>query len=969
MVERYGMSSETMNGIWIVHLLPLWLLSLVLYVTCQQPQQQLKYAISEELELGTFVGNVKSDANLHERYTAQELEKVKFRFLSTPDLDFTLAEDSGFIWTADRIDRDVVCPKAAECVFNLDIVVLIPENMRFLEIIKIELEIEDLNDNFPQFPEPKISHRISESAMPGTGFVIPTAIDPDSEHFGIQGWELSPTDSKFDLHMRNKVDGSVELRIVLKEVLDREEENYYDMKVIAYDGGQPPKTGSMEIHVEIQDTNDNDPVFTNTTYEAKVAENIPIYSTILRVTAHDLDIGVNGEVLYAFSTQTKAAYGHLFGIRNKTGEIYTKSELDYEKGAVYHLSVMAHDQGPDSIPADTTVIIRVLDINDNKPQITINTLAASGTDAAEISEDAKPYTFVAHLTVSDPDSGGNGEFTCSLANKHFALEQMYSGEYKIINLTPLDRETRQTYNLQITCKDNGASPQFAIKNLQVTVVDINDNIPIFRQEIYTAAVVENNLVGAVLLHVNATDDDIGDYGKVHYFLEDKVTNLFYINQNSGTIMAKAEFDHEKMQNISFVVTAVDGGDPAFSTSVPVYIKIEDENDEFPTFYKERYFFNVHENKPQGTVVGAISAVDLDSDPYNQFEFSLIPSHGSVNFFNIHPKTGEITTSAELDREETSVYNLIAAVNDVNNPQMSSTATVVVTLLDTNDCIPTFEYPSSDNNTIKISNLAHLGYEVTRVKAIDRDISRNGNVTYEFYKGNEEGYFSIDPLSGSISIAECLERIEHQLYQFMIVARDQGVPQMSAMTNLNIEVNKSIPFTYHQKPHLLGPNTTIVISLTCISVVVLLILIIAIVLIRQQDKNKNSQKYVEALKVLSAKDDSNNADNIGSRNTFTDLNSKTIQPREATIVSVGNGKVLVTESTELQTFSKTVIPQHGTTNSTPKVHNQNEGNHHLDAHLAAVNASRENNHQQYIPEVSITPYSSLPSYECRMDGSL
>ena len=939
-----------MSITWIPHLLPLWLLTLVVYVTCQQPKQHLTYTISEELELGTFVGNVKSDANLHERYTTEELEKVKFRFLSTPDLDFTLAEDSGFIWTANRIDRDEVCPKALECIFNLDIVALIPENMRFLEIIKITLAVEDLNDNAPQFPEPKISHRVSESAMPGTGFVIPTAIDPDSEHFGIQGWELSPNDSKFDLHMRNKVDGSVELRIVLKEVLDREKESYYDMKVIAYDGGLPPKTGSMDIHVQVQDTNDNEPIFTNTTYEAKVAENIPIETTIVQVTANDLDTGANGEVFYEFSTQTKAAYGHLFGIRNKTGEIYTKKKLDYEKGAVYHLSVMAHDQGPDSIPADTTVIVRVLDMNDNAPQITVNTLAASGTDAAEIAENAKPHTFVAHLTVGDPDSGENGEFTCSLTHNHFALEQMYSGEYKIINLAPFDRETKQIYDLQITCKDHGALPQFAIKNLQVTVVDVNDNAPIFHEEIYTAAVVENNLVGAVLLHVNARDDDIGDYGTVHYFLDDEVTKLLYINQKSGTIMAKAEFDHEQMQNISFIVTAVDGGEPAFSTSVPVFIKIEDENDEFPTFDQESYFFNVQENKPQGTLVGVINAVDLDSDPYNQFEFSLVPSHGSVNFFNIQPKTGVITTSIVLDREETSVYNLIVSVNDLTDAKMSSTAIVLINIRDTNDNAPTFEYPSSDNNTIHISNLAHLGYEVTRVKAVDKDISRNGNVTYEFYKGNEEGYFSIDPLSGSISIAECIKHIEHQLYQFMIVARDQGVPQMSAMTNLNIVVNKSIPFSYAHKPHLLGPNTTIVISLTCISVVVLLILIIAIVLIRQQDKNKNSPKYVEALKVLSAKDSSKDAENIDSSNNLTSVNTKTIQPREATVMSVGNGKVLVAETTELQTFAKMPIPGHKSSNSDPKFLVENQKNQHLDAHLAAVNACRENNLHQYLPEV-------------------
>ncbi len=408
----------------------------------------------------------------------------------------------------------------------------------------------------------------------------------------------------------------------------------------------------------------------------------------------------------------------------------------------------------------------------------------------------------------------------------------------------------------------------------------------------------------------------------------------------------------------------------------MYSQIEDENDEFPTFSQESYSFNVAENKPQGTRVGLVNAVDLDSPPYNQFEYSLVPSHGSVNFFNIHPQTGEITTSIVLDREETAVYNLIVSANDLMDAEMSSTATVIITLLDSNDNAPTFEYPSSDNNTIQMSNLAHLGYEVTHVRAIDRDISRNGNLTYEFYKGNEGGYFNIDSLTGSISVAESLKHIDYHLYQFVIVARDQGVPQMSAMTNLNIVVNKSIPFPYTQKPHLIGPNTTIVVSLTCISIVIVLVLIVAIVLIRRQDKNKKSQKYLEALKVLSAKDAPRDAENMGSGNNLTAVNAKTIQPREATVMSVGNGKILVAETTELQTFSvgskspsvvtPVVTPRDEasgphTTGADSQVHVENSQNHNMDAHqalaaqAAAVAASRDHNSHQYLPEVSLCFY--------------
>ena len=918
---------------------------------------------SEELEMGAFVANIKQDANLQGKYTKEEMDMVKFRFLSTPDLDFTLDENTGFIWTAQRIDRDEVCPRAMACTFTLDIVVLIPETMRFLEIIKISLEVVDLNDNGPQFPEPLISHRVSESAMPGSSFVIPTAIDPDSGDFGIQGFELWPSDSKFDLHMKSKVDGSVELRLVLKEQLDREDKSSYDLKVIAFDGGTPPKTGSMDIHVEVQDTNDNEPKFTNSTYEVSVPENVPVQSTILRVTAHDLDTGVNGAIVYAFSTQTKGTYDHLFGIRNHTGEIYVRDVLDYEEGAVYHLSVMAHDQGPDSIPADATVIVRVEDINDNAPQITVNTLAAAGTEVAEIAEDSAPDTFVAHLTVVDPDSGSNGAFTCGLKDNHFRLEQMYFGEYKIVNVAPLDRETRQTYNLAVTCKDEGLEPQLSIKHIQVTVVDINDNPPIFREEIYTATLLENNLVGAFVLHVNATDDDIGDNAKIRYSLNNDARDLLYIDQRSGTVVAKVSFDHEKVQDITCTVTATDKGEPPMSASTRVLVKIGDVNDEIPQFSQDSYSFAVYENEPAGTEVGVVNAIDLDSDPYNQFEFSLVPSHGSVNSFNIDPKSGQITTQAILDREDTAVYHLIVSANDMEDGSMSSTTTVSIYVADKNDNSPTFEFPSQANNTVQMSNLAHRGYEIIPVKAIDIDISNNGNLTYEFYKGNEEGNFNIDSLTGVISVAQSLKHIDYQLFELVIVARDHGTPQMAAMTNLNIVVNKSIPFPYTQNSTLIGPNTTIVVSLTCISVVIVLVLIIAIVVIRKQDKEKKNQKYVEALKALSAKEASKDGDDPILNGPTTTTASTSPPPREAIAMSVGNGKVVIAECTEIPRNSKSPSPAGTPVNPEDdkgKVQLENQKNQQMDAHkavaaaAAAVARDQHRDHPEnslYLPEVS------------------
>ena len=518
----------------------------------------------------------------------------------------------------------------------------------------------------------------------------------------------------------------------------------------------------------------------------------------------------------------------------------------------------------------------------------------------------------------------------------------------------------------------------------MTVVDINDNPPIFKEEIYIAKLLENNLVGAFLLHVNATDDDIGDNARIKYTInDDDDRNLLYVDQRSGTIMAKVSFDYEQVQNVAIILKATDSGDPALSASTRVLVKIIDVNDEIPQFSQDSYSFAVHENEPEGTEVGVVNAIDLDSDPYNQFEFSLIPSHGSVNFFNIDPKTGQITTQAMLDREDTAVYHLLVSANDIEDGSMSSTATVSIYVADTNDNSPTFEFPSQANNTIQISNLAHRGYEIIPVKAVDRDISKNGNLTYEFYKGNEEGYFNIDSLTGIISVAQSLKHIDYQFFELVIVARDHGTPQMAAMTNLNIVVNKSIQFPYTQNSNLIGPNTTIVVSLTCVSVVIVLVLIIAIVLIRRQDKEKKNQKYVEALKVLGTKEAPREGDAPIQNGPTTNTGSSTSpQPREAIAMSVGNGKVIVAECTELPRNSKSPSPT-GTPaiveGDKSKVQLENQKNQQMDTHkviaVAAAAVAREHHANQdnpesnvYLPEVSYYilskhhPRSSVCTFE-------
>ena len=694
-------------------------------------------------------------ANSDQRYEQSILDNLKFRFLAQPSVEVSITEASGIIKTSGRIDRDILCPNRNLCNSVLDVVALIEKPMTFIEIIKVTIHIMDINDNQPVFPEKVISHQLLESATPGNSFVIPTAVDPDSRQLGVNAYHLDPEDGIFSLEVEEKVDGSTDVRIVLHESLDRERQHLYEVRVIALDGGDPPKSGYMDIKIHVQDVNDNGPIFLNSTYEVTVFENLPIMTTILQLQAKDQDSGLYGEIVYGFSTRTQNSYGHLFDIGNTTGKIFTKDVIDYEQGHIYRLVVMAKDRGPDSIPADATVIVNVKDVNDNAPQISVNTLATTGTDLAEVSEDAEIGTFVAHILVSDPDSGSNGQFSCNLNDNHFQLQQLYEHEYKVATIVQLDRESRPDYNLVLTCQDEGSEPQVSIKRIKAVVLDVNDNSPVFVKPKYEANVTENNYIGAFVLRVNATDSDLNVNGQIKYKLDTSVEFTFHIDPYSGTITARSIFDREQHAQYKFKVTAVDNGSPPRSGTTTVTVYVGDVNDERPQFSQWAYSFGVIENKAAGTEVGTVYAEDKDGEPYNSFLFSLAPSNSMVANFDIDANTGRITTTVALDRETQAVYYLEVVASDTGAPHISSSATVSVYVADENDNAPIFQFPNETNNTIHISNQVPIGYVVTKVQAFDSDINGNGNLTYHIDKGNDQHLFEMETILGLVdSIGWC-----------------------------------------------------------------------------------------------------------------------------------------------------------------------------------------------------------------------
>ena len=409
---------------------------------------------------------------MRKQYRKEVLQQLEFRFLSDPRVPLAIDASDGVLRTKGRIDRDSLpnCRQMDRCEMSLDVTV---QPVAYFRIIKVSLEIIDINDNPPRFGD---SHHafisILESASIGSTFLLPSATDPDSPVYGVQHYDLNSLWQNFELKITPKLDGFLDVRLLLKEKLDREMREEYVLKLIAYDGGQPPKSDSINVTVRVLDSNDNDPIFERDSYEVKIVENLPLRTAILKVTATDQDSGVNGQVVYGMSPQTRQAYGDMFGVNNQTGDIFIVGTIDREKADVYQLVVTAEDCGVDSHPVDMTVTVVVTDQNDNPPKVVVNTLTAIGTDFANVPENSQIGTFVAHVTVSDPDAGRNGSVNCSLDSRQFNFIQrpllpQSDIEYQILTAVRLDREVKDFYNVTIVCSDDGLPRKQTQKYIQV----------------------------------------------------------------------------------------------------------------------------------------------------------------------------------------------------------------------------------------------------------------------------------------------------------------------------------------------------------------------------------------------------------------------------------------------------------------------------------------------------------------------
>ncbi|ERE85855.1 protocadherin-12 isoform X2 [Cricetulus griseus] len=532
----------------------------------------VKFQVTEEVPSGTVIGKLSQEQGVEER---RGKAGDAFQILQLPQaLPIQMNSEDGLLRTSSRLDREQLCRQQDPCLVSFDVLATGAS-----ALIHVEIQVLDINDHQPQFPKGEQELEISESASLYTRIPLDRALDQDTGPNSLYSYSLSPSEH-FALDVIEGPDETKHAELVVVKELDREVHSLFDLVLTAYDNGNPPKSGTSVVKVNVLDSNDNSPVFAESSLALEIPEDTAPGTLLINLTATDPDQGPNGEVEFFFGKHVSPEVMNTFGVDAKTGQIILRQTLDYEKNPAYEVDVQARDLGPNSIPGHCKVLIKVLDVNDNAPSIHVTW--ASQTSL--VSEDLPRDSFIALVSANDLDSGNNGLVHCWLNQElgHFRLKRTNGNTYMLLTNATLDREQWSVYTLTVFAQDQGPQPLSAEKELRIQVGDVNDNAPVFEKSRYEVSTWENNPPSLHLITIKAHDADLGINGKVSYHIKDSaVSHLVAIDSETGEVTAQKSLDYEQMSGFEFQVIAEDRGQPQLTSSMSVWVSLLDANDNAP----------------------------------------------------------------------------------------------------------------------------------------------------------------------------------------------------------------------------------------------------------------------------------------------------------------------------------------------------------------------------------------------------
>ncbi|KAM9471158.1 cadherin EGF LAG seven-pass G-type receptor 1 [Clarias gariepinus] len=625
----------------------------------------------------------------------------------------------------------------------------------------------------PQFQLPNYLVSIPENEPPGTRVITLKAFDSDDGDAGVLEYDMealfdSRSNDYFQIHPETG-------GITTLQSLDREVKDTHVFKVVASDKGTPKRSGTAYLTITVSDTNDHKPVFEQNEYRVSIRENVEVGFEVMTIRATDGDAPSNANMIYKILNDAKV--NEVFEIDPRNGLVKTRIRPDREVLSHYQLIVEANDQGRDPAPcsATATVHITVEDENDNFPQF------SEKRYVVQVLENVPVNSEVVQVKATDRDAGNNGKVHYSIISGNVKGQFYIHSPTGIIDvINPLDYENIREYNLRIKAQDGGRPPLINSTGMVVVqVVDVNDNAPIFVSTPFQASVLENVPIGYSVMHIQAIDADSGNNSHLEYQLTDTSPSFpFIINNSTGWITVSIELDRETTEFYKFGVEARDHGVPVMLSSASVSVTVLDVNDNVPTFIQKLYNLKINEDAPVGASVLTVMAIDRDVNSVVTYQIS---SGNTRNRFAITSQSGGglITLALPLDYKQERQYILIVTASDGTR---SDTAQIVINVTDANTHRPVFQ---SANYQVLLSEDRPVGSTVVVISATDEDTGENARITYLMEDNVPQ--FKINPDTGAITTQIEID-YEHQAsYTLAIIARDNGIPQKSDTTYVEIIV--------------------------------------------------------------------------------------------------------------------------------------------------------------------------------------
>jgi hypothetical protein len=642
---------------------------------------------------------------------------------------------------------------------------------KFDESAVIKLEVMDSNDHAPNILDQPSSHQISVSENTVVDRIIQiSAEDDDSGNNGDIGFNLTGGMGHFSLTGSEVADNFFLAIVGVKQPLDRETTDKFDLTVTVFDYGVPQQTVTLSYTVTVADVNDNSPEFVGVPYHNTVAEDISVDSSIVSVSANDKDLDENGRVEYLIPSDQPLS--QWFAIDRTAGIVKTAQKLDRETTSIVNLIVIAVDKGNPSLSTNTTVTVTLTDVNDNSPVFKQKEYNVT------VPENESPGVIVAIINATDADEGVFGDITYSFAitSDTFSLDPNL-GALKLIGT--LDRETRKVYPFIVDAKDGGGRSSFV--NLVVRVTDINEHPPEFYPLLYGCVIYENMTVGFRCVTVMSADRD-EDQSVIYTIVSGNDNGDFVLDQLTGQIVTAKVLDYEQKQSYSLVISATDSGGLVSSPYATVNISVANILDKPPRFDNVSYAFTVNETDVPGVTIGHVHAVSQDTAETGQLKYSIIGGDREGKF-EIDAILGRLSLKKKVDREKVPLYQLQVKAECCGHSPLIVVAEVNVTVTDTNDNPPVFIV---SNNQLTVQENKPKGSVVTTIHAADKDIGLNGDVYY-LLTANKDGFFSIDSKTGVLSTTGPLDFETLKQTSIEVTALDQGWPQQSSLLALVIQI--------------------------------------------------------------------------------------------------------------------------------------------------------------------------------------